>query len=338
MGSPAVMSKGRKKYLFAGDVMIGRMVNEVLQREPPGYPWGNTLALFREAAWRFCNLECVLADSWNPASIPSKAFHFRSDSKNVAVLQTAGVNAVSLANNHTLDFGQEALTETLGALNRAGISHSGAGRDVGAASSAAICQVDDVKVAVISFTDNEPDWEAGLTQPGIFYVPINPDDSRTERLLQIVHATRADADLVFVSAHWGPNWGHSPPKNHSPFSRALIDAGADLVIGHSPHIFQGIEFYRDRPIIYSAGDFIDDYAVDPKERNDESFLFVLETDGEGIRSLKLYPTLIRGCQAQLAMGGDALRLANKMTQRCVEFETSTLWHDDERCLEISGGD
>jgi poly-gamma-glutamate capsule biosynthesis protein CapA/YwtB (metallophosphatase superfamily) len=332
------MSKGRKKYLFAGDVMIGRMVNEALQREPPGYPWGNTLALFREAAWRFCNLECVLADSWNPASLPTKAFHFRSDAKNAAVLQAAGIDAVSLANNHTLDFGQEALTETLDTLDRVGISHSGAGRDIGAASRPAICQVESLKVAVISFTDNEPDWEAGLAQAGIFYVPINPDDPRVERLLQIIHTTSADADLVFVSAHWGPNWGHSPPKSHIPFSHALINAGADVVIGHSPHIFQGIEIFHDCPIIYSAGDYIDDYAVDPGERNDESFIFVFETDGEGIRSLKLYPTLIRACQARLATGDHALRLADKMTKLCLEFETSTRWHDDECCLEIGGGD
>jgi len=126
------MSKGRKKYLFAGDVMLGRMVNEVLQREPPEYPWGDTLTVFREVAWRFCNLECVLADSWDPGSLPNKAFHFRSDAKNVAVLQAAGIDAVSLANNHTLDFGQETLAATLDVLDRAGISHSGAGKDIGA--------------------------------------------------------------------------------------------------------------------------------------------------------------------------------------------------------------
>ena len=336
MASPSAMSKGRKKYLFAGDVMLGRMVNEVLQRKPPEYPWGDTLTIFRKVAWRFCNLECVLANSWNPASLPNKAFHFRSDVKNIAVLQAAGIDAVSLANNHTLDFGQEALADTLDALDRAGIGHSGAGKDIGAASSAAICQVEGLKVAVISFTDNEPDWEAGLVQQGIFYLPTSPDDPRTERLLQIIRTARTEADLVFVSAHWGPNWGHSPPKSHIPFSRLLINAGADLVIGHSPHIFQGIEIYRERPIIYSAGDFIDDYAVDPEQRNDESFIFVFESDGEGIRNLKLYPTLIRACQARLATGDDARRVASKMANLCLDFQTSTVWHDQECCLEIGG--
>src|SRR6516165_11066718 len=124
------MSKGRKKYLFAGDVMLGRMVNEVLQHEPPEYPWGDTLTIFREVAWRVCNLECVLADSWDPTSLPSKAFHFRSDAKNVAVLQAAGIDTVSLANNHTLDFGERALSEMLDLLDHAGICRSGAGRGI----------------------------------------------------------------------------------------------------------------------------------------------------------------------------------------------------------------
>jgi poly-gamma-glutamate synthesis protein (capsule biosynthesis protein) len=171
-------------------------------------------------------------------------------------------------------------------------------------------------------------------QHGICYLPISPEDPGAERLLQIIRTTKADADLVFVSAHWGPNWGRSPPKSHVPFGRSLINAGADLVIGHSPHVFQGIEIYRERPIIYSAGDFIDDYAVDPEKRNDESFIFVFETDGEGIRNLKIYPTLIRACQARLATGNDARRLASKMAKLCLDLKTSTVWHDGERCLEI----
>jgi poly-gamma-glutamate synthesis protein (capsule biosynthesis protein) len=323
-----------KKLLFAGDLMIGRVVNEMLQEERPEYPWGDTLPLFRKAAWRFCNLECVLADSWDPASVPRKMFHFRSDAKNVAVLQTAGIDAVSLANNHTLDFGERALSQMLELLDRAGICRSGAGRGIGEACRPAICRAAEATIAVIAFTDNEPEWEAGLTKPGVFHVPIDLDDPRAKRLLQIVRTARAVSDLVFVSAHWGPNWGRSPPRGEIPFGHALIDAGADLVFGHSPHVFYGIEIYRDRPIIYSAGDFIDDYAVDPIERNDRSFVFLIETDIRCILRLNLYPTLIRGCQVRIATSDEAARIAQKMTERCAEFGTRTRWNDRERCLEI----
>jgi poly-gamma-glutamate capsule biosynthesis protein CapA/YwtB (metallophosphatase superfamily) len=328
------MSAEPKKLLFAGDLMIGRVVNEMLQRERPEYPWGDTLPLFRKAAWRFCNLECVLADSWDPASVPRKMFHFRSDAKNVAVLQTAGIDAVSLANNHTLDFGERALSEMLDLLDRTGICRSGAGRGIGEACRPAICRAAETTIAVIAFTDNEPEWEAGLTKPGVFHVPVDLDDPRARRLLQIVRTARAVSDLVFVSAHWGPNWGRSPPRGEIPFGHALIDAGADLVFGHSPHVFHGIEIYRDRPIIYSAGDFIDDYAVDPIERNDHSFVFLIETDIRSILRLNLYPTLIRGCQVRIAKSAKAAGIAQKMTERCAAFGTQTRWNHREHCLEI----
>jgi poly-gamma-glutamate capsule biosynthesis protein CapA/YwtB (metallophosphatase superfamily) len=292
------------------------------------------LPLFRKAAWRFCNLECVLADSWDPASVPRKMFHFRSDAKNVAVLQTAGIDAVSLANNHTLDFGERALSQMLELLDRTGICRSGAGRGIGEACRPVICRAAETTIAVIAFTDNEPEWEAGLTKPGVFHVPIDLDDPRAKRLLQIVRRARAVSDLVFVSAHWGPNWGRSPPRGEIPFGHALIDAGADLVFGHSPHVFHGIEIYRDRPIIYSAGDFIDDYAVDPIERNDHSFVFLIETDIRSILRLSLYPTLIRGCQVRIATSDKAASIAQKMTERCAEFGTQTRWNHREHCLQI----
>src|SRR3990167_6854749 len=112
------------KLLFVGDVMLGRLVNEKLRDAPAEYPWGDTLPILREADARICNLECALSDGGSPAR---KAFTFRSDAKNVAVLKAAGINAVTLANNHTLDYGPEALADTLGILDQEKIRYAGAG-------------------------------------------------------------------------------------------------------------------------------------------------------------------------------------------------------------------
>src|SRR5512143_1036996 len=97
------------KLLFVGDVMLGRLVNDMLKDEPPEYPWGDTLRVFREADFRAANLECVMSDVGEPWSATYKVFHFRTDSKNVEVLKKARIDFVSLANNHTLDFGYEAM-------------------------------------------------------------------------------------------------------------------------------------------------------------------------------------------------------------------------------------
>lgn len=322
------------KLLFVGDVMLGRLVNEELKHLPPEYPWGNTLPLFEEADINFCNLECVISDRGRPWAAPSKVFHFRSDARNIEVLKTAGIDVVSLANNHALDFEYDGLQETIRLLHDNAIGFAGAGADLVAASSPYVREAEEERVAFIAITDNESGWAATLERPGIFYVPIDLEDERAAVLLDLVTETRKRADLVVVSAHWGPNWGHRPPPEHVPFAHALIDAGADIIFGHSGHVFRGIEIYRDKPILYCAGNFIDDYAVDEVERNDESFVFSVEERKGRIERLRLYPTTISNFQARLASGGRQKRIAKKMGRLCRELGREARWLAEQEALEI----
>jgi poly-gamma-glutamate synthesis protein (capsule biosynthesis protein) len=314
-----------------GDVMLGRLVNRHLATANPAYPWGDTLELLREADVRVANLECVLASGGEPE--PGKIFHFRSDLKNVDSLLAAGIDVVSLANNHVLDFGADAFREMLPALDGAGILHAGAGPDLDTARRPAVRRVGGTAVGFIAFTDNQPDWEAGAAAPGIYYVPVEDGGERGAALLDLVRRTKARVQLLIVSAHWGGNWGSDAPARHQDLARGLIDAGADVVFGHSPHVFRGVGIHRNRPIIYSAGDFVDDYAVDPVERNDQSFLFVLGTEANKPRTLRLHPTVIAGFQARLARGS-AADIAARMQRLCQHLGTRTTWNASARCLEI----
>ena len=314
-----------------GDVMLGRLVNEQLKVADPAYVWGNTLPVLRQAELRFANLECVLADSGTP--VPGKVFHFRSDVKNVTCLIAAGIDAVSLANNHVLDFGVDALREMLPALAQHGIAGTGAGMDLAAARRPALLHGGSHTVAFIAFTDNQPDWAAGSQMPGIHYVPIDSVDSRTTDLLDLVRQTKAGVQLLVVSAHWGSNWGSNVPSGHRQLAHALIDAGADVVFGHSAHIFRGIEIYERRPIIYSAGDFVDDYAVDPDERNDQSFIFLLQAGADGPEGLRLYPTTIGRMQTRLA-DRSARAIAERMQRLSARLGTGSKWTEPEKFLEI----
>lgn len=334
---PSVFEDTKEKplqLLLLGDCMFGRLVNEVLENAPPEYPWGDTLPILHSADWRLCNLECVISDRGVPWSLSPKVFHFRSAAKNIAVLEAARINAVSLANNHVLDYGYDAMFEMLGILDRAGIAHSGAGANYAQASRLATAEVSGRKIGLFAFTDNEPDWEAGADWPGVFYVPTDLKDSRAAKLLDIIRERREAVDFLIVSAHWGSNWGYSPPQEHVVFAHALIDAGADLVFGHSCHVFRGIEFYRGRPILYSAGNFVDDYAVDRIERNDQSFIYLMETEGRISRGVRLYPTLIRRCRAFHAEGVHAVGITDKMKELCKPFHTSASWNQAQQCLEI----
>ena len=134
--------------LFVGDVMLGRLVNNFLKEKPPEYPWGDTMALFQEADVRICNLECVISDWGTPWSVTPKVFHFRSDAKNVETLRVAHIDAVSLANNHTLDFEYEGLFHMMNILNAAGILYAGAGMTRSRASEPAIWELSGIKLGL----------------------------------------------------------------------------------------------------------------------------------------------------------------------------------------------
>ena len=254
----------RMRLLFVGDVMLGRMVNDLLRRVDADYPWGDTRTQLQAADWRACNLECVISDRGRPWSRTPKEFHFRSDAKNVAVLRAAGIDAVSLANNHALDFGYDAMLDMLKLLDRAGIQHAGAGTNPAEAVRPGVAVVKGTSIGLIAFTDNEPEWEAGPQSPGLFYLPIDVSDERAGRLFETVH------------------------------------------------------------------------AVDEVDRNDESFIFMLEMDGARMTRMTLRPTVITGCQARMAQGERARVIALKMTRLCERLGTRSRWLDARTTLEIPG--
>ncbi len=333
--------------LFVGDVMLGRLVNVVLQEKSPAYPWGDLLSLFQEVDVRFCNLECVLSDWGTSWSATPKVFHFRSDAKNIRTLKAAHIDAVSLANNHALDFAYEGLFHTMGNLDAAGIHYAGAGMTIAEASEPAIWEMKGKKLGLIAFTDNEPGWEATAEHPGIVYIPLELQDKRAQNLLELVSKTKAVVDFLVVSAHWGPNWGYLPPAEHRPFAHALIDAGADVIFGHSCHVIRGIELYRGKPILirgielyrgkpilYGTGDCIDDYAVAERERNDQGFIFVIETDAQAIVRLLLYPTVIDAFQARRARHNERNAIVATMQRLCLKLNTATTWDEQAERLEV----
>ena len=322
------------RLAFVGDVMLGRLVNAHLRAVPPAFPWGDALPLLLQSDLRFCNLECALSDRGEPWAETPKTFHFRSDTKCVAVLEAAHMDAVSLANNHTLDYGYEALGDTLDTLDAAGIAHAGAGRNLLEAAEPARLERSGARVAFLAFTDNEPDWAAGPDRPGVYYVPAEPDDARFGNLLDRVRDVRPTCEILIVSTHWGPNWGREPSPEHVTCARALIENGADIVFGHSCHTFRGVGIHNGRPILYSTGDFIDDYAVDPTERNDQGFVYIVNTDAGSWR-MCLHPTVIRDYHAGLAHGDEARAIGEHILERCAALGTPATWDPRSMCVRIA---
>ena len=321
------------RLALTGDVMLGRLVNEALARFGPAYPWGDTLPYLQMADLTLINLECVIAGGGSPWARWPKAFHFRTDPIAVQTLQLAGVDYVTLANNHVLDYEEAAFLEMLERLEAAGIAYAGAGRDLEAARRPALLQAGEVRIGVVACTDNEPGWAATPTALGTNWIPITLEERSLAPVREgIAHARAAGAELVICSVHWGPNMVQRPRPLFREFAHAVVDAGADVYHGHSAHVFQGVELYRGRPIIYDAGDFVDDYAVDPMLRNDQGLLIYLHIEGSSVVQVEMIPVLIARCQVNLATGAEQAAIAGRMRHLSAELGTEVrgddhLWID-----------
>lgn len=309
--------------VLAGDVMLGRQMNEVLHHQGPAYPFGNTRPILEQADLTIINLECVIARDGKPWSRWPKVFHFRADPLvALPALQLAGIDCVTLANNHVLDYEEEGLLEMLHLLDEQGLAHAGAGRNRQEAQQPALLETQGLDLAVVAITDNEPGWVATAAHPGTNYLPISLDNNSLREVSQSIDMAReAGSEFVIVSAHWGPNMRQRPFSYFRKFARAVIEAGADSFFGHSAHLFQGIEIYQNRPIIYDAGDFVDDYSVDPRLHNDWGLLFRLHLSEHRVRQLELIPVFISNCQVNLASGITRTLIVERICALCAEIGT-----------------
>lgn len=183
---------------------------------------------------------------------PDKQYTFKVDPKYTSVFLDMGVDIVSLANNHTLDFGQDVLSQTFVALDEAGIAYVGAGETIERAKAWETYDIKGTKVAVLSASRVIPvvDWNIYNAQPGVFctYDP-NP-------LIEQIALAEEEHDLTVVYVHWGVEREPYPEEYQRTMAQQYIDAGADLVIGSHPHVIQGVEYYKDVPIVYSLGNYI----------------------------------------------------------------------------------
>jgi poly-gamma-glutamate capsule biosynthesis protein CapA/YwtB (metallophosphatase superfamily) len=310
------------RLAILGDVMLGRLVSREIAHRAPESFWGDTLEVLHGADAVIANLECAISSRGSEWARTPKVFHFRAEPGAIAVLQAARMRHVSLANNHVLDYGEEAFLDTLRLLDEAGIARAGAGADLDEARRAAR-----IKAGGISVTDNEPPFAAGAGRPGTCYV-----DAEAAELWPTAEAIRAErdagAEIVLVSAHLGPNMVLRPAPRLRAFKRRLLAAGCDIVHGHSAHVFQGIEAEARRLILHDAGDFLDDYAVDDVLRNDWSFIFLVDIDAAGVRRLVLRPVALGFAEVNLARDRVFDAICERMVEQSAAFGTAL-----QRCAE-----
>jgi poly-gamma-glutamate capsule biosynthesis protein CapA/YwtB (metallophosphatase superfamily) len=300
-----------------GDVMLGRKVAERLAREPAATVWSSELAdLLRSCDAVVCNLECCISERGSRTRrIRRKPFFFRAPLSAVDALAAAGVSAATLANNHALDYEESALVDTLEHLAAGSIAAGGAGVDVRRARLGAVVPAGGLRLGILAATDHPDEFAAGDDAPGVAYADLAaglPSWMREE-----LARLRAEADIVIAFPHWGPNMTSEPAPWQCTRARELVAAGADLVAGHSAHVFHGIEWIEGRPVLYDLGGALDDYAVDPRLRNDLGIAAIWTPGTE----LELVGLDLQYCETRLARGAAAEWIASRLEHACAAFGT-----------------
>jgi hypothetical protein len=258
----------------------------------------------------------------NHGARPASRSSFARRRSLAELLAEIGVDGVTLANNHALDYGYQALLDTLEHLRAVGIATAGAGADVASAREPALLSARGVRVALIGASDHPRDFAAGPDRPGIAYADLRTDP-RGGWLEAAVAAARDHADAVLVSPHWGPNMTVSLPADVRRAAQALVAAGASVVAGHSAHLFHGVQ----GNVLYDLGDFIDDYAVDRRLRNDLGLLFLVDVDARGARRLEAVPLKLERGHTHLAAGDDVEWIRRRFTHACAQLETTVTEHE-----------
>ena len=240
-------SSGDASLIFVGDIMVAETPGELIARgEDPFQPFA---ALLSSHDVRIGNLECVVATT---GTAEEKPYTFRADPRTLPVLKRH-FDAVSLANNHSGDFGKAAFAEQLALMDTAGLPYFGGGRDATAAHAPWIVERNGVRIALLGYVEFKPrSFEADASRPGVAW--SGEDDDVIEDIIAARRVHRADIVIPFM--HWGWEDEPDPSPRLRAFARRMIDAGADLVVGGHPHVTQGAEYYRGKPIIYSLGNFL----------------------------------------------------------------------------------
>ena len=296
------------RVALAGDTMLGRTVAEKLRRRHPQSLVDPELAEITRGTDLFVlNLECCISERGEPVE---KTFNFRAPLAAVETLLHLGVDCVTLANNHALDYGVDALLDTFGHLREAGIAYAGAGENVEQARAPAVVG----GLPIFAFADHEASFAAGHDRPGIAFADLAPG---------VPGWVREHARGALVCPHWGPNMTPSPLPYVREAARALREAGATLVAGTSAHVFHGVE----QNILYDLGDFLDDYAVDPQLRNDYGLLFLVDLEPAGPRRIEAVPLRLVNAYTRLARGREAEWIRQRFRQACSRLGTEVLEED-----------
>lgn len=298
MGTPATLfalfifsqnpTQARVSLCAVGDILLDRGIRASIQSNSVDYPFKHVSEFINDFDLAFCNLECPVSAVGQSTG---KIYCFRADTSYFSGVQDAGFNLFSLANNHIIDWGEKACLDTKQLIEKNNLYVVGAGKDQAEAQAPLSIKMNGLKFAFLA--------SVGIPLKDMIW-PISksgPAQANLEQLVELILKIRQTVDYIVVSLHWGTEYEHLPRSHQVIWAHTLINAGADLIIGHHPHVLQSIEYYNNRVILYSLGNFIFDQH---KLYQRQSGVFSCIFKKGRIDSICFHPVLLQDFQPRLA--------------------------------------
>ena len=296
-----------------GDIMLSRVVADKMTRNGVDYPFASTTVFLNDADITFGNLETSITAGRH---IGSGEMVFRADPLSAGALSRAGFDIVSLANNHTPNFGSKGLLDTFSYLTLSNIQYVGAGKNSSEANEAKYIVSKGITFAFLAYNDSDVvpvSYAATEDTAGTAFM-------RIDAMIEAVKEAKTKADIVIVSMHSGNEYTDVPDVSQSTFAHAAIDAGAELVIGHHPHVVQTMEQYKGKYIFYSLGNFIFDQRYDVTK--DGLALKIIFTK-DGVETISFHPVHIEDfSQPHFLDGEEAKKVLDRLRYDVSLFSSS----------------
>lgn len=320
--SPIVPENATARICLGGDTSIDSEFADAANKWGVNYPWKEVSEIFGSADISVVNLETCVSERGQ--SEKRKGYGFRTPPAMLEGFVSAGIDMVNLANNHTRDFGYDALLDTFEHLSSYGIDYFGAGKDKDEASGLIVKDVNGIKIgfAGCNYVYLADDCAADVDHAGINMV-YKLSDSRTEAFLNKVKEYDAMCDVLIVFMHAGTEEVFEVNSYQKRLAKALIDNGTDIVVGAHPHTLQPIEFYNGKPIFYSIGNLIFWHIDD--DIDGLTAIFDITIDKNGFKSLKLHPLFIKNYKVYLLKDGEGKhstryrQIMNLMNDLCLDY-------------------
>ena len=272
------LSRQSFTVLCAGDIMIANEAAQLIEKEGSEYPFKRIREDLAKYDVFYANLETPVTD--HAIVTVDKPYILKMNPSWRNLLKEIRINAVSLANNHIMDYGSVGMMDTIKYCREMGIAYSGVGSTAIEARMPALLHIGSTDIVFLSYCERPPmDFFAGPERAGT--AQLVPED-----VIQDIRRYKRPGNLVFVSVHWGIEQRQVPLLSQQTIGHEIIDAGADAIIGHHPHWPQGIEMYRGKPIIYSLGNFLSGFTNHIEKDN---ILAVLQYDRTRLLALEILP-------------------------------------------------